>query len=61
MVIGYYCCMMDIKEMYVSCKLCGKEFNDLLEGVRYSSVNMGILVFCSDNCCKEYLVKAANK
>jgi hypothetical protein len=47
--------------MYVSCKSCGKEFNNLLEGVRYSSVVMGNLLFCSDSCCKNYLVKAAKK
>jgi hypothetical protein len=47
--------------MYVSCKSCGKEFNNLLEGVRYSSIVMGSLLFCSDDCCKNYLVKVANK
>ena len=41
--------------MYVSCKSCGKEFNDLAEGARYSSVSIGNLLFCSDNCCKTYL------
>ena len=41
--------------MYVSCKSCGKEFNDLVEGTRYSSDVMGNLIFCSDNCCKTYL------
>ena len=41
--------------MYVLCRSCGKEFNDLVKGVRYSSVPMGILLFCSDNCCKDYL------
>ena len=41
--------------MYVLCKSCGKEFNDLVEGVRYSSTVKGILLFCSDDCCKNYL------
>lgn len=41
--------------MYVLCNSCGKEFNDLAKGIRYSSVSMGSLLFCSDNCCKDYL------
>ena len=41
--------------MYVSCKSCGKEFNDLVDGVRYSSTAKGVLLFCSDDCCKNYL------
>jgi hypothetical protein len=46
--------------MYVSCKSCGKEFNDLIDGVRYSSTVKGILLFCSDDCCKNYLNKPGN-
>ena len=41
--------------MYIHCNLCGREFNDLVEGVRYSSMAKGILLFCSDGCCKNYL------
>ena len=41
--------------MYVLCNSCGKEFNDLVEGVRYSSSMKGVLLFCSDDCCKNYL------
>ena len=46
--------------MYVLCESCGKEFNDLGEGVRYSSTVNGILLFCSDNCCKNYLNRPSN-
>ena len=46
--------------MYVLCNSCGKEFNDLVKGVRYSSTVIGNLLFCSDNCCKDYL-NAADK
>ena len=41
--------------MHVSCKSCGKEFNELTEGIRYSSVANGVMLFCSDDCCKDYL------
>ena len=41
--------------MYVLCKSCGKEYNDLVEGVTYSSTVKRILLFCSDDCCKNYL------
>ena len=41
--------------MYVLCNSCGKEFNGLSKGVRYSSADIGNLLFCSDNCCKNYL------
>ena len=47
-------------KMYVLCNSCGKEFNDLVKGVRYSSISMGNRLFCSDNCCKDYL-NAAGK
>jgi hypothetical protein len=36
-------------------KSCGKEFNDLVDGIRYSSAVNGVLLFCSDDCCKNYL------
>ena len=41
--------------MYVPCNSCNKEFNDLVEGVRYSSSIKGLLFFCSDDCCKNCL------
>lgn len=41
--------------MYVSCKSCGKESTDLVEGTRLSSDVVGNLLFCSDNCCKTHL------
>ena len=37
--------------MHVSCKACGKEFNELTEGIRYSSMPKGVMLFCSDDCC----------
>jgi hypothetical protein len=43
--------------MFVLCNSCKKEYNDLVEGVRYSSTAKGILLFCSDDCCKDYLDK----
>jgi hypothetical protein len=45
------------EKMYTLCNSCGKEFNDLVNGVRYSSVSKGMLLFCSDSCCKNYLDK----
>ena len=44
-----------IKYVYVPCNSCNKEFNDLVEGVRYSSSIKGLLFFCSDDCCKNCL------
>jgi hypothetical protein len=41
--------------MYILCNSCGKEYNDLVKGVRYSSIVNGILLFCSDDCCKDFL------
>ena len=41
--------------MYVPCKSCGKEFNELTGGVRYSSAVKGVMLFCSDDCCKNFL------
>ena len=41
--------------MYSNCSSCKKEFNNFVEGVKYSSSVMGISSFCSDNCCKAYL------
>ena len=37
------------------CKSCGKEFQNLSEGVLYSSFARGVLEFCSDDCSKNYL------
>ena len=31
--------------MYVRCNSCSKEYNDLVQGVRYSSTSMGSLLF----------------
>ncbi|MFB5600945.1 MAG: hypothetical protein ACE5SW_12055 [Nitrososphaeraceae archaeon] len=36
---------------------CNKEFNNLVDGVKYSSSVMGTLSFCSDTCCNAYLTK----
>ena len=47
--------------MYVLCNSCGKEFNNLVKGIRYSSAVMGSMLFCSDNCCKNYLTTNASK
>jgi hypothetical protein len=41
--------------MYMKCKSCNKEFNNLVDGVEYSSYRLGVLRFCSDQCCKDYL------
>ena len=41
--------------MYIKCKSCNKEFNNLVSGVAYSSKQLGVLGFCSDHCCKDYL------
>jgi hypothetical protein len=37
------------------CKSCGKEFQDFIEGVVYSTAVKGVSYFCSDVCCKNYL------
>jgi hypothetical protein len=42
-------------EMIRVCKSCGKEFQSFNEGAIYSSSVMGILDFCSDECCRKYL------
>jgi hypothetical protein len=47
-------------KMYILCNSCGKEYNDLVEGVRYSSIVNGILLFCSDRCCKNYVNTPGN-
>ena len=46
--------------MYIRCNSCSNEFNDLVEGIRYSSSTKGLLWFCSDDCCKNYLNKPGN-
>ena len=43
--------------MYIICNACGKEFNDLIKGVKYSSTVTGLMLFCSDACCKNYVNK----
>jgi hypothetical protein len=35
------------------CNTCGKEFDERLKGVRYSSSIKGLLFFCSDNMSDE--------
>lgn len=47
--------LTNIDAMYKLCMSCGKEFQDFIEGVSYSSVAKGYFVFCSDKCCKDYL------
>jgi hypothetical protein len=42
-------------DMIKVCKSCGKEFQNLSEGVLYSSFARGVLEFCSDDCSKNYL------
>jgi len=41
--------------LYKRCKSCSREFNNLVDGVEYSSTVIGVLAFCSDSCCKDYL------
>lgn len=48
---------MENEHLYISCPTCGKEFNNLLSGVRYTSTVKGVLEFCSDECCRDYLKK----
>jgi hypothetical protein len=43
--------------MYIICNACGKEFNDLIKGLKYSSTVSGLLLFYSDACCNDYLNK----
>ena len=42
------------------CNTCGKEFDERLKGVRYSSSIKGLLFFSSDDCCKNYLDRHGN-
>jgi transposase-like protein len=44
--------------MIKACKSCGKEFQNLTEGVLYSSSGIGVLEFYSDECSKNYLNSA---
>lgn len=46
--------------MFIKCKSCNKEFNNLVSGVRYSSKYLGVFGFCSDQCCKDYLNARGN-
>jgi len=43
--------------MHIICNACGNEFNDLIKEVKYSSTVSGLMLFCSDACCKNYLNK----
>jgi hypothetical protein len=47
--------------MIRTCKSCGKEFQSFNEGVVYSSTVKGVLDFCSDVCCKDYLDASLTK
>jgi hypothetical protein len=51
---------VDIR-MIRTCKSCGKEFQNFSQGVVYSSVAIGILDFCSDVCCMNYLNNLSTK
>ena len=42
------------------CNTCGKEFDERIEGVRYSSSIKGLLFFCSDDCYNNYLDRPGN-
>ncbi len=46
--------------MYIKCKSCNKEFDNLMNGVSYSSKHLGLLGFCSDQCRKDYLNAPGN-
>jgi len=48
---------MENEHLYISCSTCGKEFNNVLSGVRYTSIVKGVLEFCSDECRRDYLKK----
>jgi hypothetical protein len=54
------CCIQQCKNMNITCHTYGKVFNNLSEGVQYSSTTRGFPAFCSDECCKDYLVSAIN-
>jgi hypothetical protein len=54
------CCIQQCKNMNITCHSYGKVFNNLSEGVQYSSTTGGFLAFCLDECCKDYLVSAIN-
>lgn len=43
--------------MYISCLMCGNEFNNFVSGVIYQSTVKGKLDFCSDKCCKDFLTR----
>jgi hypothetical protein len=46
--------VMSEQKMIKICKSCGKEFQNLTQGVLYSSHAIGVLEFCSDDCSKNY-------
>ena len=44
------------------CNTCGKDFDERVEGVRYSSSTKAVvLFFCSDECCKNYLKRSSKE
>jgi hypothetical protein len=47
--------------MIRACDTCGKQFDEFLEGIRYSRAVEGVSFFCSDDCCKVYLDKPGKK
>lgn len=44
-----------VKDIYISWQPHGKSFNNLSQGVQYSSMVKGLLDFCSDKCYKNYI------
>jgi hypothetical protein len=44
----------DLKCTYLASHVV-KNLNELTEGIRYSSTDMGVILFCLDDCCKDYL------
>ena len=44
------------------CNTCGKDFDERVGGVRYSSSTKGVIsFFCSDECCKNYLNRSSEE
>jgi len=57
--IALYGCMLSFINMYRPCNSCSKDFDEPTR-VRYLSTTIatiGLLFFCSDVCCKNYLTK----
>ena len=44
------------------CNTCGSDYDERVEGVRYSSSTRGVtLFFCSDKCCQNYLNRSSEE